>query len=555
MNLLPNTRVSSAQAHLRRSRSTHRRAAAVVAMVITMMLMSLIMVGMVMGGARDQDLSLQRMDTIRAFYAAESGINMGTREFMVSADEDGDGAIGTISNDGNSANNPVIGMATVSVSSANSGGITTLTSVGTKGATVRNVATDFQLGSGNMGYTTAFGSDQDNVDDMQVATQVTLASTTTVTRITAYVHGPPPKLMRFALYSDSGGEPGSLLAQSYTEAVGSNSFHWHTLYIPSTTLSAGTYWLALAFAHRNVSYAFTGTGGQTRWNGNDGVGSGFQSTWSSTTSSNTQKVSIYTDGMSPPAGPMTFSSNTTYDNTNPPNTGLFRDITNPTMIQRGSDISSNSTHYNALNFTTASGLVSDCLTAYDTDPTTSAQTNLTGTLRITADVLYTGSGSTRYIALGALHNEVSGQGGIALVLTEGSGDRLRVFRMPTNGDISGASHLVQSGTFSGLSANSWFRLVMDVDVTGGTLTVDGRIFSHTTANNPNSAVNADPMQTINYSAAISGLSGLQSTGEVCLAFDTTSSTSRCSMTNVRIDSGTGGSASTTVTSWAEIPTP
>ena len=48
------------------SRRTHcrqRRGAAVVAMVITLLLLGLIMIGMVVGGARDQDLTAQRMNT------------------------------------------------------------------------------------------------------------------------------------------------------------------------------------------------------------------------------------------------------------------------------------------------------------------------------------------------------------------------------------------------------------------------------------------------------------------------------------------------------------
>ncbi|MCX5691866.1 MAG: hypothetical protein NTV94_19085, partial [Planctomycetota bacterium] len=47
-----------------------------------------------------------RIESLRAFYAAEAGINMSVRELMAGSDEDGDGTIGSISNDGNSSNNP-----------------------------------------------------------------------------------------------------------------------------------------------------------------------------------------------------------------------------------------------------------------------------------------------------------------------------------------------------------------------------------------------------------------------------------------------------------------
>ena len=34
------------------------------------------------GGGRDHDLTVKRMDTLRAFYAAEAGMNIAIRELM-----------------------------------------------------------------------------------------------------------------------------------------------------------------------------------------------------------------------------------------------------------------------------------------------------------------------------------------------------------------------------------------------------------------------------------------------------------------------------------------
>jgi hypothetical protein len=70
------------RAHQVASSCRPRRGAAVVAIVVAMLLMGLIMIGMVMNGARDQDLTVQRMSTLRSFYATEAGINMGIREVM-----------------------------------------------------------------------------------------------------------------------------------------------------------------------------------------------------------------------------------------------------------------------------------------------------------------------------------------------------------------------------------------------------------------------------------------------------------------------------------------
>ena len=126
------------------SRTSHRRGAAIVAMITTMLLLGLIGVGMVLGGARDQDLSIKRLETVRAFYAAESGMNMAIRELMVRADEDGDGAIGSISDDGNSANDPTIGSGQCNVTNNTSGATVTLTSNGRSGQATRKIDAQLQ---------------------------------------------------------------------------------------------------------------------------------------------------------------------------------------------------------------------------------------------------------------------------------------------------------------------------------------------------------------------------------------------------------------------------
>ncbi len=74
-----------------------RRAMAAVAMVALLVTVDLIIVVMVIGGGRDHDLTVRRVETIRAFYAAEGGMNMAIREEMQNADEDGDAVVGTIS--------------------------------------------------------------------------------------------------------------------------------------------------------------------------------------------------------------------------------------------------------------------------------------------------------------------------------------------------------------------------------------------------------------------------------------------------------------------------
>ncbi len=90
----------------------HRRAMAAITMVVVLLIIDLMIISMVVGGAREHDLTVRRMDTIRAFYAAEAGMNMAIREKMIPNDEDNDtgGADeGSISDDANDANDPGFG--------------------------------------------------------------------------------------------------------------------------------------------------------------------------------------------------------------------------------------------------------------------------------------------------------------------------------------------------------------------------------------------------------------------------------------------------------------
>jgi hypothetical protein len=128
-----------------------------------------------------------------------------------------------------------------------------------------------------------------------VATQVTLAQNGTITSITGYVKGPPPKLVRYALYTDVAGEPGTRIVQSATATDGGNSYSWITIPVPATAVTAGTYWLAATFEQSNQYYANNGTsGGKVRWKTYDAITNGFLSSWgSSTLTLNNQSANLY----------------------------------------------------------------------------------------------------------------------------------------------------------------------------------------------------------------------------------------------------------------------
>ena len=122
----------------------HHRGAVILAIIVTMLLISLIVVGLVLAGAREQDLTVRRLETVRSFYAAEAGMNMAVREIMLSLDADADGFVGTVSDDGNAVNDPTLSSAQVNVTKSVSGLQTTLTSQGRSGAARRKIQSVLQ---------------------------------------------------------------------------------------------------------------------------------------------------------------------------------------------------------------------------------------------------------------------------------------------------------------------------------------------------------------------------------------------------------------------------
>ncbi len=93
-------------------------------------------VGIALGLSRDHSLTVRRMETVEALYAAEAGLNMSIREMMNDQDEDLDGGTGTVSDDGDPGTDPTLGNAQFNVvSSYDPGppGETTLTAEGRSG--------------------------------------------------------------------------------------------------------------------------------------------------------------------------------------------------------------------------------------------------------------------------------------------------------------------------------------------------------------------------------------------------------------------------------------
>ncbi|MGQ0627523.1 MAG: PA14 domain-containing protein [Phycisphaerales bacterium] len=117
----------------RQTRHT-RRATAVVGVIIALVLLQLAVTGIVVGGGRDPDLSVRRIDTLRAFYASEGAVNVAVREFSMQTDESGDGGIGSHAGFALSGSG---GSVTATPNAATGG--TTLSARGTAGSAVRTL--------------------------------------------------------------------------------------------------------------------------------------------------------------------------------------------------------------------------------------------------------------------------------------------------------------------------------------------------------------------------------------------------------------------------------
>lgn len=121
-----------------------RRGSIIVAIVVALVVLQLVVVGVVALGARDQNLTTLRLEASKAQYAAESGMNMALRELYNNADEDSDGTIGSISNDGNSANDPTVNGASIVVTMSVVGSTTTLTSTARTSNAKRSITVTLQ---------------------------------------------------------------------------------------------------------------------------------------------------------------------------------------------------------------------------------------------------------------------------------------------------------------------------------------------------------------------------------------------------------------------------
>ena len=135
--------------------------------------------------------------------------------------------------------------------------------------------------SGTIGYTTVFAN-LTVVNEHYFLTKATLPVDGTARSITVYLKstgGAPNSNVRCAVYAASAeGVPLTLKAQSAVISV--SGTNWYTFDLPSTTLTAGDYYLAVSYKSSTYSVAYNSTGGTTIAKSGDGTSaSGFPAQW------------------------------------------------------------------------------------------------------------------------------------------------------------------------------------------------------------------------------------------------------------------------------------
>jgi len=205
-------------------------------------------------------------------------------------------------------------------------------------------------------------------------------------------------------------------------------------------------------------------------------------------------------------------------------------VRRPGDIGPGADLGG--TGHSAINFTGLAPSTGDAwITVYDTTPGTPDPGPVFGSVSLSADVLIQTFSNKKGAGLLALFNEGAGQKGLSLVVYDnGNSDSLALAAVdPATGQFTTLGSIVLSGN---IVENAWFRLTMDVVVTGGSVAVTGKVFRHVTTTDPGSALGAQVGTTLTFSGPLPA--GVGPTGEVGLVASAISSLVNSSATNFTI---------------------
>jgi len=184
-------------------------------------------------------------------------------------------------------------------------------------------------------------------------------------------------------------------------------------------------------------------------------------------------------------------------------------------VRRAADIAAGAdlggTGQNAMNFTGTGPSSGDTwITVYDATPADGSVQNTFGSVQLSADVLIHTYNNRKSAGLLALFNEGAGQKGLALMLYDsGNSDSLA---LGTVDQASAAFTSLATASLGGnVVENTWYRVTMDVSVSGGTVTVAGTVYRHATPTDPSSPLGTQ-VGVLNFNGALPA--GVAAAGEV-----------------------------------------
>jgi hypothetical protein len=201
-------------------------------------------------------------------------------------------------------------------------------------------------------------------------------------------------------------------------------------------------------------------------------------------------------------------------------------------------------HVQANNFTgTALAAGDTWITVYDETPANDTIKNIfTGSVSLSADVLIAKQNNAKGAGLLALYNQSppAVAKGLALFLIEaGNTDRLVLATVtgapsPPGGPSAPTTLMTKTLAPGQILINKWYRVTMDVAVTGANFSVTGAVFNHDDPLDPNSAVTTQVDGSLIFPSTTLASKGLAGSGEVGIAATATNAVVNSSVTNFEI---------------------
>jgi len=191
-----------------------------------------------------------------------------------------------------------------------------------------------------------------------------------------------------------------------------------------------------------------------------------------------------------------------------------------------------------MNFTGSAAAAGDTwITVYDETPGSPDQTNFTGSINLSADVLSHAYNNKKGAGLLALHNEIDGKKGLALIVyNSGNTDSLVLATLNHQNGTLAVLKTVSLG--SAINQDQWYRLSMDVAVTGLAVTVTGTVHRHMLPGNADSPLDTQVGGPLTFSGTLGtgSLAGVGDTGEVGIVASATGAVVDSSVANFSINS-------------------